>query len=59
MSVSRKFTLYGDFDGYTVGQIKEMLSEYPDDAEISVDTEQVDHVHRYAEEEYFQIIVKD
>lgn len=35
------FTLYGDLDGMTVEQLRDMLSEYPADARIDARSEKV------------------
>lgn len=36
---SCEYTLYGDLDGMTVARLREMLSEFPDDAVIDVQSE--------------------
>lgn len=38
---SAAFTLYGDLDGMTVADLRRMLDEYPEDAQIVVRSEKV------------------
>jgi hypothetical protein len=38
---STEYTLYGDLNGMTVAQLREILSEFPDDAQIDVRSEKV------------------
>lgn len=38
---SEQFSLYGDLDGITVEQLKEILDRYPSDARIDVRSEKV------------------
>ncbi len=38
---SAAFTLYGDLDGMTVADLRSMLEQYPDDAQIVVRSEKV------------------
>lgn len=38
---SISYTLFGDLDGKTVADLREMLAEYPDDARVDVRTEKV------------------
>jgi len=38
---STTYTLYGDLDGMTVAQLRDLLSEFPDDAKINVRSEKV------------------
>lgn len=38
---SLEYTLYGDLDGMTIADLREMLSEYPDDARVDVRSEKV------------------
>jgi hypothetical protein len=38
---SAEFTLFGDLDGISVGDLRRMLDEYPDDARVDVRTEKV------------------
>lgn len=38
---SAEFTLFGDLDGMSVGDLRRMLDEYPDDARVDVRTEKV------------------
>lgn len=38
---STSHTLYGDLDGITVADLREMLDNYPDDARIDVRSEKV------------------
>ena len=35
------YTLYGDLDGMTVARLRDLLSEFPDDAVIDVRSEKV------------------
>lgn len=39
MKKSCRYTLYGDLDGMTVAELRELLAEYPDDARIDVQSE--------------------
>lgn len=41
MKQSIDYTLYGDLDGMTVAQLRELLDDYPDEAYISVQKEPV------------------
>lgn len=38
---SREFTLYGDLDGMTVGDLRNLLEDYPEDARIDARSEKV------------------
>jgi len=38
---SAEFTLFGDLDGMSVGDLRRMLDEYPGDARVDVRTEKV------------------
>lgn len=38
---SQSYTLYGDLDGMTVGELINMLEDYPTDAQIDVRSEKV------------------
>jgi len=35
------YTLFGDLDGLTVAEVRELLDEYPDDARIDARSERV------------------
>lgn len=38
---SAEFTLYGDLDGMTVGDLRRMLDDYPEHAVIDVRSEKI------------------
>ena len=38
---SQEFTLYGDFDGISVEQLRDLLSKYPADSRIEVRSEKI------------------
>ena len=38
---SHGYTLFGDLDGLTVAEVRELLDEYPDDARIDARSERV------------------
>ena len=38
---SAEVTLFGDLDGMSVGDLRRMLDEYPDDARVDVRSEKV------------------
>lgn len=41
MKQSMEYTIFGDLDGMTVAELREMLDNYPDDAYIDAQSEKV------------------
>jgi hypothetical protein len=53
---SPRMTLVGDLDGRTVAEIREMLSQYPDEAKLESDSEWVRGMNEPEEVEFFHIV---
>jgi hypothetical protein len=55
---SAEFTLYGDLDGKTVEQLRDLLAEYPADARIDVRSEKVYQIGGWSDQdrEFFVIV---
>lgn len=58
---SAAFTLYGDLDGMTVADIRRMLDEYPEDAQIVVRSEKVYQYGGWSDQdrEFFHIVWRE
>ncbi len=58
---SASFTLYGDLDGMTVADLRRMLGEYPDDAQIVVRSEKVYQYGGWSDvdREFFHIVWRE
>jgi hypothetical protein len=55
---SRRITLFGDLDGMTVAEIRNLLDEYPDDARVDAQSELAQYFggHSTKEEEFFVFV---
>ena len=53
---SHRMTVIGDLDGRTVAQIREMLSQYPDDAKFESDVDYYRGMDGPEEFEFFRIV---
>jgi len=53
---SQTMTVTGDLDGRTVAEIREMLSQFPDDARVESETEWVRGIDGPEEFEFFHIV---
>ena len=53
---SHRMTVIGDLDGRTVAQIREMLSQYPDDAKFESDVDCYRGMDGPEEFEFFHIV---
>ena len=58
---SAAFTLYGDLDGMTVADLRRMLDEYPEDAQIVVRSEKVYQYGGWSDQdrEFFHIVWRE
>ena len=53
---SQRMTVIDDLDGRTVAEIREMLSQYPDDAKFESDEDWYRGMHGPVEFEFFRIV---
>jgi hypothetical protein len=58
---SEAFTLYGDLDGMTVADLRRMLDQYPEDAQIVVRSEKVYQYGGWSDQdrEFFHIVWRE
>lgn len=58
---SAAFTLYGDLDGMTVADLRRMIDEYPEDAQIVVRSEKVYQYGGWSDQdrEFFHIVWRE
>ena len=58
---SAAFTLYGDLDGMTVADLRRMLDNYPEDAQIVVRSEKVYEYGGWSNQdrEFFHVVWKE
>ena len=53
---STEYTLYGDLDGMTVKDLRDLLAEFPDDARIDVRSEPVYGYGGWTDQELFVFV---
>jgi hypothetical protein len=57
--ISREFTLFGDLDGMTVAELRELLDDYPDDAVIDAkSTSEWGYGGTTVDREFFVFVIK-